>query len=462
MAKLIVNPTSPQRQELALPRTLLSIGRDPSNDLVLPDAMVSRRHAVIELRGSQYYLRDCNSSNGSLVNGDRISERSLRDGDLVAIGTARLLFREDVEALDPAGKIVQHPSAPRLRCSQCAADYRRGDLFCKQCGATLQAAQPKAVCTACGTAVPLPARFCNACGARLAGDEGQPLEATNQRPVGAPGPDTVPPAPAADLGGPDAKALGTAQGEPAAVPAKEAPELAGAALSAAAGAAPVVSASAPPPAAPEPPPAARSAAPEASSVERTVPPPARPRPLSVVAGSVATAAAADRSWAPAPRPLREAPSRPDRSPAARPRAEGGDLGSRLLGGALDLAAVALVQALLLAPAVQYWWSRDLSAEVPFAPIALTAVLGALTVALGALYFIYFWGVRGATPGKRLFGLDVEAVDGSYPIGLPRAGARLLGYLLSAALLGGGFLLILLDGSGLHDRIAGTRVVRRRK
>ena len=175
MAKLIVNPTSPQRQELSLPRTLMSIGRDPSNDLVLPDAMVSRRHAVIEFRSSQYFIRDCNSSNGSLVNGDRISERSLRDGDLVAIGTARLLFREDVEALDTAGKIVQHPSAPRLRCVQCGTDYRRGDQFCKQCGGTLQAVQPKAVCTACGTAVPLPARFCNACGGRLADEDAAAL-----------------------------------------------------------------------------------------------------------------------------------------------------------------------------------------------------------------------------------------------------------------------------------------------
>ncbi len=89
-----------------------------------------------------------------------------------------------------------------------------------------------------------------------------------------------------------------------------------------------------------------------------------------------------------------------------------------------------------------------------------AVVG--TAALGALYFIYFWGVRGATPGKRMLGLDVEGSDGSFPIGLPRAAARFLGYLLSGALLGGGFLLILLDGSGLHDRLAGTRVVRRHK
>ena len=97
MAKLIVNPTSSSRREIPLTRTLMSIGRDPSNDVVLPDAMVSRRHAVIEYRGSQYFLRDCNSSNGSLVNGDRVSERSLRDGDLVAIGTARLLFRDDLD-----------------------------------------------------------------------------------------------------------------------------------------------------------------------------------------------------------------------------------------------------------------------------------------------------------------------------------------------------------------------------
>src|SRR5437870_11787855 len=132
MAKLIVNPTSSSRREIALPRTLTSIGRDPSNDVVLPDAMVSRRHAVIECRGSQYYLRDCNSSNGSLVNGDRISERSLRDGDLLAIGTARLLFREEVELEEAGAKIVQHPSAPRLSCPSCSADYRKGDLFCRQ------------------------------------------------------------------------------------------------------------------------------------------------------------------------------------------------------------------------------------------------------------------------------------------------------------------------------------------
>jgi uncharacterized RDD family membrane protein YckC len=170
VAKLIVNPTSANRREIVLSRSMiLTIGRDPSNDLVLADSMVSRRHAVVEHRGSQFFLRDCNSVNGSVVNGDRVGERALRDGDLLAVGAMRLLFRDDPAEAPGPGKVVQHPSSAPLACPSCGAAYRRGDLFCRECG--VQVAQPsgppRAVCTACGTAVPLPARFCSACGATL-------------------------------------------------------------------------------------------------------------------------------------------------------------------------------------------------------------------------------------------------------------------------------------------------------
>jgi uncharacterized RDD family membrane protein YckC len=86
----------------------------------------------------------------------------------------------------------------------------------------------------------------------------------------------------------------------------------------------------------------------------------------------------------------------------------------------------------------------------------------MTLAVGAGYFVYFWGVRGATLGKRALGLAVETSAGISPIGLPRASVRVLGYVVSAVFLGVGFLLIALDGEGLHDRIAGTRVVGRRR
>ena len=96
MAKLIINPTSGAKKEIPVGDKVVSIGRDPSNDLVLTDAMVSRRHAIMELKEGEYVLRDNNSSNGTLVNGDRVVEgQPLRDGDLIGIGSARILFRAE-------------------------------------------------------------------------------------------------------------------------------------------------------------------------------------------------------------------------------------------------------------------------------------------------------------------------------------------------------------------------------
>jgi uncharacterized RDD family membrane protein YckC len=99
--------------------------------------------------------------------------------------------------------------------------------------------------------------------------------------------------------------------------------------------------------------------------------------------------------------------------------------------------------------------------VPFVPILLSVTLILLAGGIGAAYFVYFWGLRGATPGQRFFDLAVEGEDGRYPIGPGMAALRFFGYLLSGASLGVGFLMIAVTGSGLHDRIAGTRVVQGR-
>jgi uncharacterized RDD family membrane protein YckC len=134
-----------------------------------------------------------------------------------------------------------------------------------------------------------------------------------------------------------------------------------------------------------------------------------------------------------------------------------------LAGLVDAVFVLSGQAVMLVPVAYYWWSREpprVPGEVPFLPIVVTVTLVVLALLVGALYHVYFWGVRGATPGKELLDLRLEKEDGSSPIGLGRAGVRLLGYLLSAASLGIGFLMIALGDGGLHDRVAGTRVVRR--
>ena len=69
------------------------IGRDPQNDVVLDDRRVSRKHAEIRLRLGRYTLYDLQSTNGTYVNGRRVAEKVLDDGDRISIGGLELLFR---------------------------------------------------------------------------------------------------------------------------------------------------------------------------------------------------------------------------------------------------------------------------------------------------------------------------------------------------------------------------------
>ena len=72
----------------------LTIGRHERSDIALSwDGEVSRLHAVLELVGVDWVLTDDRMSrNGSYVNGDRVSSRVLRSGDLVAVGETLIAF----------------------------------------------------------------------------------------------------------------------------------------------------------------------------------------------------------------------------------------------------------------------------------------------------------------------------------------------------------------------------------
>ena len=73
----------------------LLIGRDPQSDLVLDDRRVSRKHAEIRLRLGRYTLYDLQSTNGTFVNGRRIAEKVLEDGDRLSIGGLEIAFRSE-------------------------------------------------------------------------------------------------------------------------------------------------------------------------------------------------------------------------------------------------------------------------------------------------------------------------------------------------------------------------------
>jgi pSer/pThr/pTyr-binding forkhead associated (FHA) protein len=70
-----------------------TIGRDPGTEVPLAeDTTVSRRHARIRASDGGYCLEDLGSSNGTFVNGGRVTEAPLRPGDEVSIGGTRFRF----------------------------------------------------------------------------------------------------------------------------------------------------------------------------------------------------------------------------------------------------------------------------------------------------------------------------------------------------------------------------------
>ena len=72
-----------------------TIGRGEQATLRLPDVGISRRHARLDFDGSQVVLTDLGSTNGTLVNGQRISAVALNPGDVIQVGTTTLTFRLD-------------------------------------------------------------------------------------------------------------------------------------------------------------------------------------------------------------------------------------------------------------------------------------------------------------------------------------------------------------------------------
>jgi hypothetical protein len=71
------------------------IGRGDQANLRLPDVGISRRHARLDFDGSQVVLTDLGSTNGTMVNGQRVSAVALNPGDMVQLGTTTLTFRVD-------------------------------------------------------------------------------------------------------------------------------------------------------------------------------------------------------------------------------------------------------------------------------------------------------------------------------------------------------------------------------
>ncbi len=104
MVTLVTFGKSGARKALPLQSASTVIGRKPDADLRIPLADISRSHCEFSLNDDGATLRDLGSSNGTFVNGERITERSLKPGDLVKIGPVTFVVQIDgqPERISPA------------------------------------------------------------------------------------------------------------------------------------------------------------------------------------------------------------------------------------------------------------------------------------------------------------------------------------------------------------------------
>lgn len=79
---------------------VLHIGRGLSADLRLDDASVSRRHAILVNRGPGVRILDDRSLHGTLVNGQRVAQRDLSDGDILVVGRVAMRYLEVAQRSD--------------------------------------------------------------------------------------------------------------------------------------------------------------------------------------------------------------------------------------------------------------------------------------------------------------------------------------------------------------------------
>ena len=111
-AYLIVN----SNQVFPLNKSLLNIGRSSGNDLILDDLKVSRSHAQLRLINGHYVIFDLDSTGGTFVNDQRVTQSTLYPGDVISLAGVPLIFGQEPT---PSGGTQEYiPSAEELENSQ--------------------------------------------------------------------------------------------------------------------------------------------------------------------------------------------------------------------------------------------------------------------------------------------------------------------------------------------------------
>ena len=124
-------------QRFELDREEILVGRGSDCQIQIKDPKVSRKHAKIKVKTGQLTIEDLGSSHGVLINGERVNDSQLKDGDSLQIGDSYLqveLGQDSIETVMVPQSIVPSPAGT---CSQCGNPIYEGEQFCSQCGSSV-------------------------------------------------------------------------------------------------------------------------------------------------------------------------------------------------------------------------------------------------------------------------------------------------------------------------------------
>ncbi len=140
-----------------------TIGRDRENDLVLPNATVSGKHALIHRRDDSFWIQDCGSRNGTWAGNLRLPDATplpLADGAILRVATICVVYRFSSDL--PKGTVaIRRPAEPAKReCpspvpqtqspkTRTAERTPASAVVCGVCGLCVEPGEVKTLCPAC-------------------------------------------------------------------------------------------------------------------------------------------------------------------------------------------------------------------------------------------------------------------------------------------------------------------------
>ena len=107
MAQLTLQFKDLALKEFELTGQSMTMGREPDNDIVVENLLVSGYHARIDPAGSEYILTDLQSKNGTFVNGERVTSTKLKDRDRILVGKHTIVFTLSPEEMEADHKLAE-------------------------------------------------------------------------------------------------------------------------------------------------------------------------------------------------------------------------------------------------------------------------------------------------------------------------------------------------------------------